>query len=171
MNPTECSRKGLQNANTVPNLDFVPCSSRHVFHFPRVLALPTLLHLIIIESSTQVCLEKAAGPCSEYLLSQLLPHFSPAGVRLPFLAVKLSSSGQPFVPVMDQSPPSVPAPDQAPADSPPAWLSPLSMTPEERPALLRVPTGPYRNSQRSTPTQIADALVPFAVNKQPHYTI
>ena len=68
---------------------------------------------------------------------------------------------------MNQSPPIVPAPERVPADRPTTWLSPLSVTPEERPALLREPAGSCRSSRSSTPTQIVDALGSFAVVKRP----
>ena len=129
----------------------------------------------MIELRAHFCLEKAAGLCSEYLLTQLLPHFSLTGVLLPCLAVKLLSSGQPYVRAMDQSSRSVPMPDQAPADSPPTWLSPLSLTPEERSALLRVAMGWCRDSRSdsrsSTPAQIDDTLVIFARSMRPHNII
>ncbi|KAL9026178.1 MAG: hypothetical protein Q9196_005115 [Gyalolechia fulgens] len=68
---------------------------------------------------------------------------------------------------MNRSSPIVPAPERVSVDRPTTWLSPLSVTPEESPALLHEPAGLYRRSRSSTPTQIVDALGSFVVVKRP----
>jgi len=119
----------------------------------------------------QFCLEKAAGPLLCMSTHSALASLFSCRFSVALFGLKLLSSGQPFVPAMEQSSPSVPAPNRASADRPPAWLLPLSLTPEERPDLRSVTTGPRRNSRSSTPTQIVDALVSLAVRKRPQYTI
>ena len=62
---------------------------------------------------------------------------------------------------MNQSPLIMPTPERVRVDRPATWLSPHSVTPEERPALLHETEGSCRSSQ------IADAPKPFAVSKRP----
>ncbi|KAL6716953.1 Global transcription regulator sge1 [Lecanora helva] len=56
----------------------------------------------------------------------------------------------------------MPASERMQVDRPATWLSPLSVTSEERPALLEENKRSYRSSQRSAPTPIADSPVSLA---------
>ena len=128
-----------------------------------------LLDLIVMKELTlHSFLEKAAWPPGVHVYHlYFLPHFSTGSISLPCLAVLLPSSGQPFGLATNYSPLIMPAPERVRAIRPTTWLSPLSVTPEERPALLHETEGSCRSSQNPTPVQIADAPVSFAVNKRP----
>jgi len=132
-----------------------------------VLGLPALLDVIVIEYALHGFLEKAAGPLGCLSTLHFLPHFSPAGVSLPRLTVQLSCSGLAFAPTMDRSSPTIPALERVIVDRPSTWLSPLSVTAEERPVLLREIAGPFKSSRSSTPTPIAETPMSFAVYRRP----
>jgi len=91
LNPLRCYSKGSLNTDIVSNLDIAKLPSRHVFHFPPVLGLPTLLNVIMVEYALHGFLKKAAGPLGCLSTLYFLPHFSPTGVLLPrLLGIALS---------------------------------------------------------------------------------